>query len=228
MSDPTNPATPDGNTADPSTTTIDWESPDNPYAQRYRDAQSHLTPLQQENARLKALEDDPSAYLELGKTKGWVEFDEPAQEQQEQDPYADRWQRLEAAEARLAEHDARVAAENAAAGEELFHQDLDTWAEADSVKLSKSDHNAIFGLLMQAPDPTQEAAARAIYEAHVAEKKAEREAIEAEIREQMKRPRVPHTPSSGGAETGVRTYDGMTRAEIDRDMAEQVRARSQH
>jgi hypothetical protein len=95
------------------------------------------------------------------------------------------------------------------------------------VKLSKSDHNAIFGLLMKAPDPTQESAARQIFDAHVAQVKADREALEAEIREQMKRPRVPHTPTSGGTETGVVDYDGMSRAEINRVMAEQVRAASQ-
>jgi hypothetical protein len=95
------------------------------------------------------------------------------------------------------------------------------------VKLSKADHNAIFGLLMKAPDPTQETVARQIFDAHVADRKAEREALEAEIREQLKRPRVPHVPTSGGTETGVVDYDGMSRAEIDRVMAEQVRAANQ-
>jgi hypothetical protein len=32
----------------------------------------------------------------------------------------------------------------------------------------------------------------------------------------MKRPRVPHTPTSGGTETGVVDYDGMSRAEQQR------------
>lgn len=229
MSDPTNPATPTGNTADPATTPIDWESPDNPYGQRYREAQSHLTPLQQENARLKAIESDPNAYLELGKQQGWIEFDDPNPGQptndQQPDPYAERFAALEARQAAV---DARIAEENAAAGQELFHADLDKWASESDIKLTKADHNAIFGLLMQAPDPTQESVARQIFDAHTADKKAERAAIEAEIREQMKRPRVPHTPAAGGTDTGVRTYDDMTRTEINREMAEQVRARSQH
>jgi hypothetical protein len=172
MSDPTNPATPDGNTADPSTTQIDWESrPTTRTRKRYRHAERTYTPTSRNSRASRRSKTTRNAYLELGKTKGWVEFDEPAEQAPQQGTRrsSSTWQRLEAAEARLAEHDARIAAENAAAGEELFHQDLDTWAEAEGVKLSKSDHNAIFGLLMQAPDPTQESAARQIFDAHVAQ-----------------------------------------------------------
>jgi hypothetical protein len=206
------------------------EAPQHDWEKDYKELQATYTQSQQRLKDLERYEQDPQAFLELGKTKGWVEFDEPTPEPtqpqggESQQQYL---QRLEAAEARLAEHDARIAAENAAAGEELFHQDLDQWAEAEGVKLSKSDHNAIFGLLMKAPDPTQESAARQIFDAHIAQAKADREALEAEIREQMKRPRVPHTPTSGGTETGVVDYDGMSRAEINRVMAEQVRAASQ-
>lgn len=206
---------------------IDWESDENPFKKRYTDTQASYTQNQQELARLKRLEDDPNAYLELGKTKGWVEFEEPSTGQQEQDPYADRWARLDAAEKRLAEHDERISRENAERGEEMFHQDLDTWAKAEGVELSKSDHNAIFGLLMRSPDPTQESAARQIFDAHVADRKSEREALEAEIREQMKRPRAPHIPTGGGAEAGVMDYDSMSTTEINKVMAEQLRAANQ-
>jgi len=210
---------------------IDWESDDNPFKKRFQDTQASYTTNQQELARLKRLEEDPQAYLELGKGKGWVEVDEtqaPPAGGQADETLAQYQQRLEAAEARLEAHDARIASENAAAGEELFHQDLDTWAETEGVKLSKADHNAIFGLLMKAPDPTQEATARQIFDAHVADKKAERETWETEYAEARKRPRVPHVPGGGSAETGVAPdYEGMTRAQIDREMAERVRAANQ-
>jgi hypothetical protein len=216
--------TPPGNSVENAAPSIDWESDENPYRKRFTDTQASYTQNQQELARLKRLEDDPQAFIELGKQRGWVEIEDQQQPPETPDPYAAR---LEAAEARLAEHDARIAAENAAAGEELFHQDLDTWAEEEGVKLSKADHNAIFGLLMKAPDPTQESVARQIFDAHVSDRKAEREALEAEIREQMKRPRVPHVPTAGGTETGVVDYDGMSPAEINKYMAEQVRAANQ-
>jgi DNA repair exonuclease SbcCD ATPase subunit len=203
------------------------EPPQHDWEKDYKELQATYTQSQQRLKELERYESDPQAFIELGKQRGWVEIEEAQQQQQADDPYADRWQRLEAAESRLAEHDARVAAENAAAGEELFHADLDTWAEQEGVKLSKADHNAIFGLLMKAPDPTQETVARQIFDAHVADRKAEREALEAEIREQLKRPRVPHVPTSGGTETGVVDYDSMSRAEADRVMAEQVRAANQ-
>lgn len=223
-------ATPDpGNSA----AQIDWESDDNPYKGRFTETQASYTRGQQELADLRRLQEDPQAYIELGKQKGWVEIEEEQAHQQANAPqgadetFAQYQQRLEAAEARLARLDEREAAENAAAGEELFHQDLDKWAEEEGVKLSQADHNAIFGLLMKAPDPTQESAARQIFDAHVAHKKTEREQLEAEIREQMRRPRAPHVPTSGAAETGVPDYDNMTRAEVDAFMAEQVRAANQ-
>jgi hypothetical protein len=215
---------PETGQATPETPQHDWEKD-------YKELQATYTQSQQRLKELERYEQDPNAFIELGKTKGWVEIEEAQQQaatpQQGDETQQQYLQRLEAAEQRLAEHDARIAAENAAAGEELFHQDLDTWAEAEGVKLSKADHNAIFGLLMKAPDPTQESAARQIFEAHVADKKAEREAIEAEIRESLKRPRVPHVPTNGGTETGVVDYDNMSRAEIAAVMAEQVRAANQ-
>lgn len=207
---------------------VDWESDDNPYRKRFTDTQASFTQNQQRLKDLERYEQDPTAYLELGKKQGWIEIDDPNQPPpdngQQPDPYADRFAALEAKQAAF---DARIQQENAAAGEELFHADLDTWAKTENIELSKADHNAIFGLLMQSPDPTQESAARQIFEAHVADKKAEREALEAEIREQMRRPRVPHTPANGGTDTGVVNYDDMSRAEIDRAMAEQVRAANQ-
>jgi hypothetical protein len=215
----------------PETGQATQEAPQHDWEKDYKELQATYTQSQQRLKELERYEQDPNAFIELGKTKGWVEIEEAQQAaatpQQGDETQQQYLQRLEAAERRLAEHDARIAAENAAAGEELFHQDLDTWAEAEGVKLSKADHNAIFGLLMKAPDPTQESAARQIFEAHVADKKAEREAIEKEIRESMRRPRAPHVPTSGATETGVVDYDNMSRAEIDAAMAEQVRAANQ-
>jgi hypothetical protein len=106
-----------------------------------------------------------------------------------------------------------------AAGEELFHTDLDTWAESDGVKLSQADHNAIFGMLMRSADPTQESAARQVYEAHVAAKKADREALEAEIREQARRPRVPTPPTGGSPHTGTPNWGEMSEADVNEYMA---------
>lgn len=210
---------PDGGAQEQQTQpTIDWESPDNPYLKRYQDTHAWGNGL---NERVQKYESDPQAFLELGKGKGWIEVDEQQQGGGE-DPYAERWARLEAAESRIAEHDARIAAENVAAGEELFHTDLDSWAEKDGVKLSKADHNAIFGMLMKAPDPTQESAAREVYEAHVGHKKAEREALEAEIREQMKRPRVPTTPANGQVATGTKPFHEMSRDERDQWVLERM------
>lgn len=213
-------ATPEGGNS--ASTQPDWNSLDNPYLKRFQDTQASFTQGQQELARLKRYEEDPNAYYELGAKHG-VEFEFPGQQQAQQqgqeDPYAAR---LEAAEARLAAHDARIAAENAAAGEELFHADLDSWAEADGVKLSKADHNAIFGLLMKAPDPTQEATARQIFDAHVADRKAEREAWQQEYEEQRKRPRVPTPPVGGAAHTGAPNWREMSESDQNEYMAQRA------
>src|SRR4051812_9356556 len=112
------------------------EAPQHDWEKDYKALQATYTQDRQRLKELERYEQDSNAYLELGKTKGWVEFDEPTETppsagDESQQQYL---QRLEAAEARLAEHDARIAAENAAAGEELFHQDLDKWAGADNVK----------------------------------------------------------------------------------------------
>jgi hypothetical protein len=113
-------------------------------------------------------------------------------------------------------------AERTAAGEELFHQDLDGWAEKDGVKLSQADHNAIFGMLMRAPDPTQESAARQVYEAHVAHKKAEREQWEQEYQEARRRPRVPTAPMSGDTHTGTPDWSGMSEEQINEYLAARI------
>lgn len=206
---------PEGGQATPETPQHDWEKD-------YKELQATYTQGQQRLKELERLEQDPNAYLELGKTKGWVEFDEPTQTPpgNEQDPYAERFAALEAKQAAF---DARIEKENAAAGKAAFEDDLNTWADAEDIKLSAADHAAIFGLLMQAPDPTQESAARQIFEAHVAHKKTEREAIEAEVREQMKRPRVPHVPTAGASATGEPDWSQMTPGQINQYMAEKVR-----
>jgi hypothetical protein len=106
-----------------------------------------------------------------------------------------------------------------AAGEQQFHAGLDDWAKEDGVKLSKADHNAIFGMLLRSADPADESTARQVYEAHVAAKKADREALEAEIREQARRPRVPTPPTGGAAHTGTPNWGEMTEADINEYMA---------
>lgn len=200
---------------------VDWESDDNPYRKRFTDTQASFTQNQQRLKDLERYEQDPTAYLELGKKQGWIEIDDPnAAQQQEQDPYAERFAALEAKQAAV---DARIQQENAAAGEELFHKDLDDWAKTENVELSKSDHNAIFGLLMKAPDPTQESAARQIFDAHIASKKAEREQWQTEYEEARKRPRVPHVPTSGQSGTDEPDWSQMTPGDINRYMVERVR-----
>jgi hypothetical protein len=66
--------TPDlGNSVENAAAPIDWDSPDNPYLKRYTDTQSEYTRNQQRLKELERYEQDPQAFIELGKTKGWVE-----------------------------------------------------------------------------------------------------------------------------------------------------------
>lgn len=210
---------PEGTPSTPEAPSIDWDSPDNPYLKRYTDTQASYTQNQQRLKELERYEQDPQAYLDLGKQQGWIEVEDPEASEFDDPRVTQMASRLEAAEQRLTQYETRFQAEDRAAGEELFHQDLDSWAGQDGVTLSKADHNAIFGMLMKAPDPTQEAAARQVYEAHVAHKKTEREQLEQEIREQMRRPRVPTPPTGGAAHTGVPNWSEMSEAEINEYMA---------
>lgn len=201
---------------------IDWDSPDNPYVKRFHDTQASFTQNQQRLRELELYETDPDAYFKLGQKHG-VEFEFPNQDQGQQTGDPQTAQELAELKAWRDQVEGERQQERQAAGEELFHQDLDEWAQEEGVKLSTADHNAIFGLLMKSPDPTQESAARQIFEAHVAHKKSERDEIEQELREAMKRPRVPHTPGAGGAaNTAVPDWSQMSRAEIDKYMAERA------
>lgn len=205
---------------------IDWESDENPYRKRYTDTQSEYTRNQQRLRELEQYEQSSQAYLELGKQKGWIEIEDPnaGGGQQEQDPYAER---VAALEARQAQIDARIAQENAAAGEQAFYEDIDAWAKEAGTTLSQADRNAMLWLVVNSPNPEEEATARRIFDAHVAQKKSEREAWESEYEEARKRPRVPHVPTNGGTETGVVDYSKMTDREADQYMAEQLRAARQ-
>jgi len=218
---------PEGTPSTPEAPGIDWDSPDNPYLKRFQDTQSAYTQGQQELAELRRLQQDPEAYLNLGREQGWIEYDDPNTAAPEGvDPYVAQTQQ-ELAELRQwrEQVEAERQAERIAAGEELFHQDLDQWAQQDGVQLSQADHNAILGLLMRTPgvDPTQESAARQVYEAHVAEKKAEREALETEIYQRLGRPRVPTPPTGGMTASGTPNWSAMSEAEINERMAERLR-----
>jgi hypothetical protein len=213
---------PQGTPSTPEAPSIDWDSPDNPYLKRFQDTQASYTQNQQELARLKAYEDDPNAFLELGKGKGWIEYEEPTPEPGVDPRLAQTQQELADMRQWREQVEAERQAERTAAGEELFHQDLDGWAEKDGVKLSQADHNAIFGMLMRAPDPTQESAARQVYEAHVAHKKAEREQWEQEYQEARRRPRVPTAPMSGDTHTGTPDWSGMSEEQINEYLAARI------
>lgn len=201
----------------------DWDSDENPYVSRYREAQSHLTPLQQENARLRGYESDPQAFVELGKRQGWLEVEEPAPDPTVDPRFAQAQQELAELRQWRQEVETERAAEKHAAGLELFHQDVDSWAQEAGTTLSAADHNAIFGLLMQSPNPSDEATARQITEAHIAHKNAEREAWQTEYEEQRRRPRVPTVAPGGAASTGVPNWGEMSPEEQDEYMAQRVR-----
>lgn len=204
---------------------VDWDSPDNPYRQRFQDTQSAYTQGQQELARLKRYEEDPNAYYELGAKHGvQFEFENPNGGQGGGQQQAPDQTAQELAELRQwrEQVDAERQAQQAAAGEELFHTDLDSWAKEQDVTLSQADHNAIFGLLMRSPDPTQESVARQIFEAHVAHKKAERDSWQQEYEEQRRRPRVPTPPAGGAAHTGAPNWREMSESEQNEYMAQRA------
>jgi hypothetical protein len=225
---PTNEATPEQVAAAAAAAQqIDWESPDNPYVKRFQDTQGAYTQNQQRLRELEALETDRDAWMALGAKHG-IEFEIPdaaaAAAAQGIDPAVAAMQ-AELAETRAwrAEVQSEREAERRAAGMELFHGDLDAWAKADGVELDQADHAAVYGVLMQAADPTQESNARAAYEAHVKHIQARDEARRAAWEEERRRPRVPTAPASGDPATGVPKWDEMSPEDQDRYMADRMR-----
>jgi hypothetical protein len=196
----------------PSTPSIDWDSPDNPYVKRFQDTQSAYTTNQQELARLKAFEQDPQAYLELGRQQGWIEIEEPAAEPE---PGVDpRVAQLEQQNAELMtwreQVEADRQAQRVAEGEQQFQSDLDGWAKQEGLQLSKWDRMAILQQTLAAEEPGPDAA------------KAAFDAFAEDARSNQPRPRVPTPPSGGQPNTGTPKWGEMSQGEIDEYMAQRV------
>jgi hypothetical protein len=216
-----------GNTTETTAAQVDWESAENPYLQRYRDAQSHLTPVQQENARLKALEQDQQAYIELGKQQGWIEVEDPnAVNDEFLDPrLAQMIERDAAREERLAQLEQRAQAEELEASREQFRDNNAAWAKEAGVEFDKADHAAVLGLLFETDDPTSMDAHQRVFADYVAQLKARDEAKQAAWEEARRRPRVPTPPTGGQAATGAPNWGEMSEAQINEYMAERAAGR---
>jgi cell shape-determining protein MreC len=122
-----------------------WDSPDNPYLKRFQDTQASYTQNQQELARLKALEQDQQAYIELGKQQGWIEVEDPnAVNDEFLDPrLAQMIERDAAREERLAQLEQRAQAEELEASREQFRDNNAAWAKEAGVEFDKADHAAV-------------------------------------------------------------------------------------
>jgi hypothetical protein len=66
------------------------EPPQHDWEKDYKELQATYTQSQQRLKELERYESDPQAFIELGKQRGWVEIEEAQQQQQADDPYADR------------------------------------------------------------------------------------------------------------------------------------------
>jgi hypothetical protein len=204
-----------------------WDSPDNPYLKRFQDTQASYTQNQQELARLKALEQDQQAYIELGKQQGWIEVEDPnAVNDEFLDPrLAQMIERDAAREERLAQLEQRAQAEELEASREQFRDNNAAWAKEAGVEFDKADHAAVLGLLFETDDPTSMDAHQRVFADYVAQLKARDEAKQAAWEEARRRPRVPTPPTGGQAATGAPNWGEMSEAQINEYMAERAAGR---
>jgi hypothetical protein len=109
---------PEGGQATPPEPTHDWEKD-------YKELQATYTQSQQRLKDLERYEQDPTAFLDLGKKQGWIEIDEPAPDPTIDPRLAQTQQEL----AEMREWRQQVEAERqqqqVAAGEQQFHTGLD-------------------------------------------------------------------------------------------------------
>jgi hypothetical protein len=214
-----------GNTTANAAAQIDWDSDENPYVQRYRDAQSHLTPVQQENARLRALEDDRDAWMALGEKHG-VQFEiEPEQPGVDPELAALR-QQVQAQEQWRTEVEQERQERAYAEGEKAVRGQHNEWAKEAGLTLSDFDHDAIIKRALDSGANDIDDVKR-VFDEYAAHKTAEREAILAEAAEARRRPRAPHVPGGGGADTGTPDFSQMTEAQALAWQVERARGLTQ-
>lgn len=189
-----------------SETSVDWE-------QRYKDTHSNWNQL---NERMSRFEKDPAALIEFIQEKHPdLLADEDEEEDTEgltyedDDPTAAELATLRQKQEQFEEWQAQQVAKE---GEALFNKDL---AEiAGDRKISRQGRDWI-GLQVSRGGNNREAleaAAREWFE------------FEDSFAPKQPKPRVPHVPSAGQAATDVPNWDDMTPGEINRYLAERVRA----
>lgn len=192
----------------------DWEKD-------YKALQAEYTRTQQAYKAETGVWDDPEAALaRLRERQPDLFEDDTPEPGNAPDPTAALRAEIAARDARLDRLEAAENARNQEAGRKAWEGELNGWAATDGVKLTKADLNAIAWEASRENDPV--AATRGIYDQHVADKKAEIDALKAEIEAERKRPRVPHTVTGGQPGTGVKAVEDMTRAELNRHMAQQL------
>jgi hypothetical protein len=205
----------------------DWDSPDNPYLKRYTDTQSAYTQNQQRLRELEQYESDRDAYIRLGEKHG-VQFEiEEEQQQPGIDPeLAALRQQVQAQEQWRTEVEQERQERAYAEGEKAVRGQHDEWAKEAGLKLSDFDHDAIIKRALDSGANDIDDVKR-VFDEYAAHKTAEREAILAEAAEARRRPRAPHVPGGGGADTGTPDFSQMTEAQALAWQVERARGLTQ-
>jgi hypothetical protein len=203
----------------------DWDSPDNPYLKRYTDTQSAYTQNQQRLRELEQYENDRDAYFKLGEKHG-VQFE--IEEEQPAAPTGDPQTAAELAELRAWKEEVQQERQERAyaEGEKAVRGQHNEWAKEAGLTLSDFDHDAIIKRALDSGANDIDDVKR-VFDEYAAHKTAEREAILAEAAEARRRPRAPHVPGGGGADTGTPDFSQMTEAQALAWQVERARGLTQ-
>jgi hypothetical protein len=113
-----------------------------------------------------------------------------------------------------------------AEGEKAVRSQHNEWAKEAGLKLSDFDHDAIIKRALDSGANDIDDVKR-VFDEYAAHKTAEREAILAEAAEARRRPRAPHVPGGGGADTGTPDFSQMTEAQALAWQVERARGLTQ-
>jgi hypothetical protein len=202
------------------------------YAKRYNDLRPQYDRTYAENQQLQdrlreleQYENDRDAYFKLGEKHG-VQFE--IEEEQQAAPTGDPQTAAELAELRAWKEEVQQERQERAyaEGEKAVRGQHNEWAKEAGLTLSDFDHDAIIKRALDSGANDIDDVKR-VFDAYVAHKTAEREAILAEAAEARRRPRAPHVPGGGGADTGTPDFSQMTEAQALAWQVERARGLTQ-